>query len=38
LLGELLLFFQARDVRDYRIAEIYESKPPPLAEPTSDGE
>jgi glycosyltransferase involved in cell wall biosynthesis len=38
LLGELLLFFQARDVRDYRIAEIYESEPPPLPEPTSDAE
>jgi glycosyltransferase involved in cell wall biosynthesis len=25
LLGELMLFFHARDVRDYRIAEIYES-------------
>jgi len=35
-LGELLLFFQARDVRDYRIAEIYEAEIPPLPEPTSD--
>jgi hypothetical protein len=34
LLGELLLFFHARDVRDYRIAAIYESDPPPL--PPSD--
>jgi hypothetical protein len=38
LLGELLLFFQARDVRDYRVAEIYESEPPPLPEPASDAE
>ncbi len=38
LLGELLLFFQARDVRDYRIAEIYESESPPLPEPASDAE
>jgi glycosyltransferase involved in cell wall biosynthesis len=30
LLGELLLFFHARDVRSYRIAAIYESDPPPL--------
>ena len=30
LLGELLLFFQARDVRDYRIAEVFESAEPPL--------
>lgn len=30
LLGELLLFFHARDVRDYRIAEIYEAEVPPL--------
>lgn len=36
LLGELLLFFHARDVRDYRIAEIYESDPPPLPEPAAD--
>ena len=35
LLGELLLFFQARDVRDYRVAEIYESADPPLAAPDS---
>lgn len=35
-LGELLLFFHVRDVRDYRIAEIYESETPPLPEPTSD--
>lgn len=31
LLGELLLFFQARDVRDYRVAEVFESAEPPLA-------
>ena len=30
LLGELMLFFQARDVRDYRIAEIVECAEPPL--------
>ncbi|MCH2171083.1 glycosyltransferase [Myxococcota bacterium] len=30
LLGELLLFFQARDVRDYRVAETYECAEPPL--------
>ena len=30
LLGELLLFFQARDVRDYRIAEVFESAELPL--------
>lgn len=35
-LGELLLFFHVRDVRDYRIAEIYEAEIPPLPEPTSD--
>jgi glycosyltransferase involved in cell wall biosynthesis len=35
-LGELLLFFHARDVRDYRIAEIYEAELPPLPEPSSD--
>ncbi len=28
-LGELLLFFHVRDVRDYRIAEIYEAEIPP---------
>jgi len=32
LLGELLLFFKARDVRDYRIAEVFESAEPPLPE------
>lgn len=30
LLGELILFFHARTLRDYRIAAIYESDPPPL--------
>ncbi len=30
LLGELLLYFQARDVRDYRIAQIFECADPPL--------
>lgn len=28
LLGELLLFFHARNIRDYRIAAIYEAEPP----------
>ncbi len=32
LLGELLLFFQARDVRDYRLAEIFECAGSPLAD------
>ncbi len=32
LLGELMLFFQARDVRDYRIAEIIECAEPALPE------
>ena len=35
-LGELLLFFHARDVRDYRIAEIYEAEIPPLPDPGAD--
>jgi glycosyltransferase involved in cell wall biosynthesis len=35
-LGELLLFFHVRDVRDYRIAEIYEAEIPPLPDPTPD--
>ncbi len=30
LLGELLLFFHARDAGDYRIAAVYQSDPPPL--------
>lgn len=30
LLGELILFFHARNIRDYRIAAVYESSPPPL--------
>jgi hypothetical protein len=37
LLGELLLFFQARDVRDYRVAAIYESDVPPLPGTGDDG-
>jgi glycosyltransferase involved in cell wall biosynthesis len=37
LLGELLLFFQARHIRSYRIAEVVEAADPPLPEtPTSD--
>jgi hypothetical protein len=31
LLGELILYFQARNVRDYRITAVLESDPPPLA-------
>ncbi len=38
LLGELLLFFQARDVRDYRIAETYEADVPALPKPATGGE
>jgi hypothetical protein len=34
LLGELLLFFHARSIRDYRVAAVFESNPPPLAKPT----
>jgi hypothetical protein len=30
LLGELILFFHARNIRDYRIAAVYEAAPPPL--------
>jgi hypothetical protein len=30
LLGELLLFFHAREIRDYRVAEVYEAEVPPL--------
>jgi hypothetical protein len=30
LLGELILFFNARSIRDYRITAIYEASPPPL--------
>ena len=30
LLGELILFFHARNLRDYRITAVYESSPPPL--------
>ena len=36
LLGELILFFHARRVRDYRIARIYQQDPAPLPEPTSE--
>ena len=32
LLGELLLFFHARNIRDYRVAEIVEAQPPALPE------
>jgi hypothetical protein len=32
LLGELLLFFQARHIRSYRIAEIHEAAEPALPE------
>lgn len=35
-LGELLLFFHLRDVRDYRVAETYEAEVPPLPDPASD--
>jgi hypothetical protein len=30
LLGELVLFFHARSLRDYRIGAVYEGSPPPL--------
>jgi hypothetical protein len=33
LLGELILFFHARSIRDYRIAAIYEASPPALPDP-----
>ncbi len=33
LLGELLLFFHARDVRDYRVADVSASEDPPLPRP-----
>ena len=32
LLGELMLFFHARDIRDYRIAAVYEAEVPSLSE------
>jgi hypothetical protein len=38
LLGELILFFHARNIRDYRIATVYEADPPPLPERESDGD
>jgi hypothetical protein len=31
LLGERILFFHARNIRDYRIAAVYEADPPPLS-------
>jgi hypothetical protein len=36
LLGELLLFFHARELPEYRIAEVYEADPAPL--PASEGD
>ena len=30
LLGELILFFHARSIRDYRVGAVYEASPPPL--------
>ena len=36
LLGELLLFFHARNIRDYRVAEIVESQPSALPTRTRD--
>jgi dolichol-phosphate mannosyltransferase len=38
LLGELMLFFHARDVRDYRIAEIHEADVLPLTESSDSSE
>jgi hypothetical protein len=38
LLGELLLFFHSRDVRDYRIGETYEADVPPLPKPATGDE
>lgn len=32
LLGELLIFFHARELRDYRVAEVHEASIPPLPE------
>lgn len=37
LLGELLLFFQARDIRDYHVAEIYGADVPPLPAGSVEG-
>ena len=34
LLGELILFFHARNIRDYRIAAVYGASEPPLPEET----
>jgi hypothetical protein len=38
LLGELLLFFQARHMRSYRIAEIHEAAEPSLPETSTSFE
>ena len=38
LLGELILFFHARSVRDYRISAVYEPDPAPLAAEPLDTE
>ncbi len=35
---ELLLFFQARHIRSYRVAEIYESEEPALPKLETSGE
>jgi hypothetical protein len=37
LLGELILFFHARTIRDYRIAAVYESRPSALPETEAPG-
>ena len=36
LLGELLLFFRARKIRDYRVDAIYEAEPPALPPRSED--
>ena len=38
LLGELILFFHARGIRDYRVGAVFESRPPPLGAEEADGE
>lgn len=38
LLGELLLFFHARRVRDYRVQAVYEADTPALPEPLAEAE
>jgi hypothetical protein len=38
LLGELILFYQARDVRDYRIAEIHEADVSSLPESSASSD